>query len=383
MNPPRRIAAWLAVAALLAGCGQKEAPKPAAVAPSDPGAVTAGAELAARIKLGEPMWVEVRDTMRVPGRIEVDEARLARIGSPVAGRITDLDATVGQNVRRGQVLATLNSTELSSAQLSFLRGQSLRLQAQRGAERAEQLLKADVIGTAEVQRRQSELTQADAELNAARDQLKVLGMSEAAIQRLADTGTITSRTQIVASVSGTVIERKVTEGQMVQPADSVFLIADLSSVWIVADIPEQASGVARVGEPAAAEVAALPGQLLQGKLSFVSPTVNPETRTVRARMDLSNNDGLFKPAMLASMVISGKPQKRQVVPAAAVVRDGNRDAVFVETGKDAYQLRSVSLGAEHDGHRVLLEGLRDGEKIVVEGAFHLNNERKRRALAGQ
>lgn len=383
MNLPRLVAASIAVAVLLAGCGQKEAPKPAAVAPPDPNAVTAGPELAARIALGEPMWVEVRDTMRVPGRIEVDEARMARIGSPVAGRITDLDATVGQNVRRGQVLATLNSTELSSAQLNFLREQSQRLQALRAAERAEQLLKADVIGTAEVQRRQSELTQADAELNAARDQLKVLGMAEAAIQRLADTGTITSRTQIVASVSGTVIERKITEGQMVQPADSVFLIADLSSVWIVADIPEQASGVARVGEPAAAEVAALPGQLLQGKLSFVSPTVNPETRTVRARMDLSNNDGLFKPAMLASMVISGKPQKRHVVPAAAVVRDGNRDGVFVRTGKDAYQLRTVSLGAEHEGRRVLLEGLRDDERIVVDGAFHLNNERKRRALAGQ
>jgi cobalt-zinc-cadmium efflux system membrane fusion protein len=170
---------------------------------------------------------------------------------------------------------------------------------------------------------------------------------------------------------------------MVQPADSVFLIADLSHVWIVADIPEQAAGVARVGEPAAAEIAALPGQVLQGKLAFVSPTVNPETRTVRARMNLANADGLFKPAMLASMLISGKPQKRQVVPAAAIVREENRDFLFVQTGSHAYQLRPVSVGAEHEGRRVLLDGLREGEKIVVEGAFHLNNERKRRALAAQ
>jgi cobalt-zinc-cadmium efflux system membrane fusion protein len=379
-----KLALAIAFTAVLAGCSQKEVPKPAAKAAApDPNSVAAGPDLAGRIALGDAAWLEVRETMRVPGRIEVDEARMARIGSPVAGRITDLDATVGQNVRRGQVLATLNSTDLSSAQLNFLREQSQRLQAMRAADRAEQLLKADVIGTAEVQRRQSELTQADAELNAARDQLKVLGMSEAAIKRLADTGTITSRTQIVASVSGTVIERKITEGQMVQPADSVFLIADLSHVWIVADIPEQASGVARVGEPAAAEIAALPGQVLQGKLAFVSPTVNPETRTVRARMNLANADGLFKPAMLASMLISGKPQKRQVVPAAAIVREENRDFLFVQTGGHAYQLRPVSVGAEHEGRRVLLDGLRDGEKIVVEGAFHLNNERKRRALAAQ
>jgi cobalt-zinc-cadmium efflux system membrane fusion protein len=381
MSIRRLTLSLLAVAALAAGCGKKEPPKPAAkVAAPPPNSISAGPELSSRIALGDATWLEVRETMRVPGRVEVDEARLARIGSPVAGRITDLDATVGQSVRRGQVLATLNSTELSSAQLNFLREQSQRLQALRATERAEQLLKADVIGTAEVQRRQSELTQAEAELNAARDQLKVLGMSEGAIQRLAETGTITSRTQIVASVSGTVIERRITEGQMVQPADSVFLIADLSHVWIVADIPEQASGVARVGEPAAAEIAALPGQQVRGKLAFVSPTVNPETRTVRARMNLANAEGLFKPAMLASMLINGKPQKRQVVPAGAIVREENRDHVFVQAGGDAYQMRPVSLGPEHEGRRVLLEGLRDGERIVVEGAFHLNNERKRRAL---
>jgi cobalt-zinc-cadmium efflux system membrane fusion protein len=87
--------------------------------------------------------------------------------------------------------------------------------------------------------------------------------------------------------------------------------------------------------------------------------------------------------MLASMLISGKPQKRQVVPAAAIVREENRDFLFVQTGNQAYQLRPVNVGAEHEGRRVLLDGLRDGEKIVVEGAFHLNNERKRRALAAQ
>lgn len=369
--------------ALVAGCGDPSGGKPAAApAARDPLSIATTPDLAARVVLGEAVWAEVRETLRAPGRIEVDETRMARIGSPVAGRLTDVEAAVGREVRRGQVLATLNSTELSSAQLGFLKAQSIRLQAQRATERAQRLLAADVIGTAEVQRRQSELTQAEAELNAASDQLKVLGMSEAAVRRLADTGTITSRTQIVASLSGTVIERKVTEGQMVQPADSMFVIADLSSVWVVADIPEQGAGLVRVGEPAAAEVAALPGSRLHGRLTFVSPTVNPETRTVRARMDLSNSERVFKPAMLANVLIEGRPQKRLVIPAAAVVREDNRDYVFVESGRDAWRLRPVTLGTEHEGRRVLLEGLREGEKIVVEGAFHLNNERKRRALGG-
>lgn len=369
--------------AVLAGCSREETPKPPAVAAVvDPLSIVADAELIGRIALGEPVWAEVRETMRVPGRIEVDETRMARIGSPVTGRITDLDATVGQQVRRGQVLATLNSTELSNVQLNYLREQSQRLQAQRAAERAEQLLQAEVIGTAEVQRRQSDLIQADAELNAAREQLKVLGMSDKEIQRLAETGTITSRTQVVASVSGTVIERRITEGQIAQPSDSIFLIADLSRVWIVADIPEQAAGLARVGEPAEAEIAALPGRVVHGSLAFVSPTVNPETRTVRARMDVANPDGLFKPAMLANLLIRGTPQKRRLIPAEAVVREDNRDQVFVQTRSDTFRLRTVSLGGEYERRRVLTDGLREGEKIVIDGAFHLNNERKRRALSG-
>ncbi|MBS0338042.1 MAG: efflux RND transporter periplasmic adaptor subunit, partial [Proteobacteria bacterium] len=118
------------------------------------------------------------------------------------------------------------------------------------------------------------------------------------------------------------------------------------------------------------------------RLTFVSPTVNPETRTVRARMELSNGERLFKPAMLANVLIDGRPQRRLVVPAAAVVREDNRDYVFVQAAKDAYRLRPVSLGAEFDGRRAVSEGLAEGDTIVVEGAFHLNNERKRRAQGG-
>lgn len=382
MDMTRTFALAVLCTSLLAACGDKSAPKPAAKPAPDPLAVSAGPDLRARITLGAPASAEVRETLRVPGRIEVDETRLARVGSPVTGRISDLAATVGQPVRRGQVLATLNSTELSSAQLSFLKAQSEHQLAARGVARAQQLLDADVIGNAELQRRQGELTQASAELNASRDQLKVLGMSEPAIQKLSQSGTITSLTQVVSSIGGTVIERKVTEGQVVQPADSVFLVADLSTVWVVADIPEQSSGMVRVGESVAVEVGALPNQILSGRLSFVSPTLNPETRTVRARMDLPNAQGLFKPAMLATVQIKGVAQTRLVVPAAAVVREDNRDYVFVQTGADSFRLQAVSLGAEYEGRRVVSGGLDENARIVVDGAFHLNNERKRRALDG-
>jgi cobalt-zinc-cadmium efflux system membrane fusion protein len=367
--------------ASLAACSDRSS-TPAPAVQRDPLSVTANADLLANIQVGKVTYAEVRQTLRVPARIEVDETRMARIGSPVTGRVTDLEATVGQNVRRGQVLAKINSTELSTAQLGYLKAFSQRALAQRSAFRAQQLLDADVIGSAELQRRQSELVQAEAEVSAARDQLKVLGMSDAAVQKLGESRTVNSIAQIVASVNGTVIERKVTEGQVVQPADGVFLVADLSSIWVVADIPEQSAGSIRIGEAIEAEVAALPGRRFAGSLSFVSPTVNPETRTIRARMDLHNTDGEFKPAMLATVLIKGKPQRQPVVPVAAVVRDENRDFVFVRTGEGTFQARPVSLGAEYEGKRVLVGGLQESDAIVVDGAFHLNNERKRRELEG-
>lgn len=363
--------------AVLAGCGEKAAVQPAPA--PDPLAIEVGSELLARLGLGEPAFAEIRESMRVPGRIAVDETRFARVGSPVTGRITDLGATVGQDVKRGQVLATINSTELSTAQLAYLKSLSQRGLAARAAARAQQLVDADVIGTAELQRRQAELVQAEAEAAAARDQLKVLGMPASATDKLSDSRTITSVTQIVAGISGTVIERKVTEGQVVQPADGVFLVADLSRVWVVADVPEQNAGALRVGESVQAEIPALGGRLVQGTLSFVSPIVNPETRTVRARMELANNGREYKPSMLVSVLIRSAPQKRLTLPVEALVREDNRDYVFVQTAQTAFRLREVALGMEQDGRRVLQSGLREGERIVIGGAFHLNNERKRRA----
>jgi cobalt-zinc-cadmium efflux system membrane fusion protein len=207
-------------------------------------------------------------------------------------------------------------------------------------------------------------------------------MSESGVLKLAATRTVNSTSHVSSSLDGTVIERRVTTGQVVQPADTMFVVADLSSVWIVADIPEQNAGMMRIGETVEAEVAALPGRRIKGQLSFVSATVNPETRTVRVRMDLANPDRQLKPAMLATVVVRGKPQRQTIVPGTAVVREENRDFVFVETAPGTFQLRPVTLGAEIDGHRVVLSGLRDADRIVTDGAFHLNNERNRLALQG-
>jgi cobalt-zinc-cadmium efflux system membrane fusion protein len=381
------IAVLSAGSAILCGCtkaASQAAESKTATAPAsgNPLEITAVPGLLERIKLGEPAWAHVGASITVAARVEVDEQTVTRVGSPVMGRISTLAVREGEEVRRGQLLAVLKSAGLSDGQLAFLKALSQRQLAQRAVERSLLLLNAQVIGSAEVQRRESELSQAQAELDAARDELILLGMPEEAIRELERTRTINSVARVLASMDGTVLDRKVTLGQVVQPADTVYEVADLSSVWLVADVPEQYAGNITSGLAVEAEISAFPGRRIQGKLSFVSATVNPETRTVRARMDLPNPDRKYKPAMLATMVLKNQTERQQVIPSTAVVREDDKEHVFVQMDADTFVLRPVTLGGEFGGSRVLVEGVRPGEKIVVDGAFHLNNERRRQLLRG-
>ncbi|MBI2681190.1 MAG: efflux RND transporter periplasmic adaptor subunit [Candidatus Solibacter usitatus] len=377
--------AVLLAAVLLAGCNKaasadKEAAKERPA--SNPMEIRATPALMERVKVGEAGWAEVGGTLEVAARVEVDESRVARVGAPVMGRITELDVHEGQQVVRGQVLAVLNSTGLSDAQLGLLKAMAQQQLAQRAVERAEQLLQAGVIGSAELRRREAELAQTAADVAASRDQLRILGMPPDALENLEKTRTINSLLRVTSHMDGTVMARKVAPGQVIQAADTLAEIADLTQLWLVADVPEQHAGTLSAGQTVQAEIAALAGVPIKGKLAFVSATVNPETRTVRVRMDLPNPQRRYKPAMLATMSIADRAQRKRVIPAAAVVRDGDKEHVYVQSSPEVFTLRPVTLGDEFDGRRVLVDGLRAGEKIVVDGAFHLNNERIRLSVQG-
>lgn len=371
----------LLCAALLAGC-QKEAAPPAAVAPADPSIVTVVPDFLQRLTIAPVGEGDAVETLRVPARVEVDEQRVARIGAAVTGRVTQINALLGQRVRRGAVLATLHSAELSATQLVYLKALSQEDLQHRAVERARLLYASDVIGLAELQKRESELSQGQAELQASHDQLRVMGMNETAIGKLAQSRSVHSFSSISATLDGVVIERKVTPGQVVQPADALFTVADLGHVWLVADVPEQQAESVKVGEAARAEIAALGGRHIEGKLIFVADIIKPDTRTVTVRMDVDNASRTLKPDMLASMLIQSAPQRRLMVPVSAIVRENDRDHVFVQQGDQRFKLRRVTLGQESGGTVPVLEGLKLGERIVSDGAFHLNNERKRKELEG-
>lgn len=391
---PRRasFAAAVVLAALLAACGDKPASPPAAAggaasasaskgAPADPLVVNAPKSLLDRLQVAAVERRPVSEPLEVAGRIDFDEQSVARIGASVTGRVTELQGALGQTVRAGQVLAQLHSTELGNAQLAYLKANAQRELASKAVDRAKLLLAADVIGTAELQRRENELQVAQVEKRAAADQLRVMGMAPAAIEQTIATGTITSISSVVSTVNGVIVDRKVNKGQVVQPADVLFVVADLSRVWVIAQVPEAQVGRVKPGQSVTIEVTGAPDPL-RGRVAWIADTVNPETRTVTVRTEVENPNRMLRPAMLANVIIEPTPVDRLVLPSSAVVRENNQDHVFVKTGEGRFRLTRVTLADESGGQRVVQSGLKGGEQIVIDGGFHLNNERKRAELEG-
>lgn len=382
--PLRPVNTLLLAACLLAplGCSKKQ---PAADAgkqtQADPLQVSVTPELAAQLRIGEPEQHDVLGTLEVAARIETDGSRVAHIGSPVTGRILRLYVLEGQTVRSGQTLATLHSTDLSDTQFALVKARSQENLAEQATKRAEQLVEADVIGRAELERRRAELLQANSQVASIGTQLRGLGMSAHAIDELESNRRLNADYPIIASIAGTVLERKISIGQVVQPADAAFTVADLSSVWIVADVPEQDAAKLTRNMEVEVTIPALPEQKLRGRLNYIAPIVNPATRTIQVRMVLANPKGIYKPAMLAGMTFLGHTEQKPTVPQTAVVREENKDFLFVQTAPNKFTLREVALGDESGDRRVLLSGVSPGERIVLDGAFHLNNQRKQNAIA--
>lgn len=378
---PLLCAGLLGVSLLLGACSEESdtAAPTAAAAPVDPNLVQAGDNLGNIIKLGTVSRVELSDTLRVAGQVDFDEQRVTRIGATVTGRVTELTAMLGQQVKVGDTLAVLNSTELGAAQLAYMKARAQAQLNERNVERAQQLFAADVIGSAELQRRESELSISRAEMRAAADQLRVLGVSSKSLEKLTSTGAINSVSPVVATMAGTVVERLVAQGQVVQPSEVMFTVADLSRVWVEAEVPEQQAAAVQPGQTIQVEIPAL-GRQLTAKLIFIADTVNPMTRTIMVRSELDNSDRSLKPAMLATVLIQGRPTARLVVPDTAIVRENNKDYLFVEVGPQQFKLTEVALGPAIGTMRPVLGGVAEGTKVVTEGAFHLNNERKRKEL---
>ena len=362
----------------LVGCSKKQ--EAAKETPKDPLEIIITPIIQSQIKIDKADKAEISEAVNVPGRIEVQQNRLAKIGSPVTGRVSDIYVSLGQVVKSGQILAKVNSVELTQTQLTYIKAKQQIGLKTKAVERAKLLFEADVISKAEMQRIGAELDSVKAEFDATEDQLEILGMTKSAIQKLSSSSTVNSYSDVTSRIAGIVISKHVNIGQVVQPSDELFSVADLSHLWAVAEVPEQQVAFIQKDQEVTIDIPALDDKRAKGKIIFVGDIVNPETRTVLIRTEIDNSNQMLKPDMLITVTVQSKKVSKLAVSTAAVVRENDRSYVFAQTGPNKFRLREIEVGSR-DGNMVsILSGITIGETIVVDGAFHLNNERKKKEL---
>ena len=323
---------------------------------------------------------EFRTTRDFPGTVEPNEHALAEITTLVRGRVIDVYADLGREVKSGALLALLYSSELGMAQSAYLKATAKLNVADRAFRRAELLLKEKVIGLAESQRREGEMLSLRAERQEARDRLLLLGLTDEDLRNLDRNHTIRSHVPVLAPFDGRVIARNLTKGEVVETTEKLFVVADLSDVWVTAVIPEKDIPYIRpdltgTGQSVEVHVAAYPDQTFQGRITYVGDVLDPATRTMRLRLELPNPERKLKPAMYASVRVYSEPEPNVLlIPEGAVQRDRDRHFVFVQRDGAVFEVRDVKLGNSNGRDIKVLDGLLEGESIVTKGSFVLKSE---------
>lgn len=358
---------------ILGSCsGDNEIADPKKINPNE---VIANANMLKQIKFEVAKIIPIKRTLDIPGSIEVKQKLLARIGSPVQGRIIEINGELGNTVKKGDILAVINSTELAKQQLAYIKAVQMVELKTKAYERAVLLFDADVVSEAQKLQRKTELSSAKADMEASKDQLFVMGMTVEEIEAITSETQIDAITNIVAKIDGKIIKKNVNVGQVVDPTEDIFTIAMLDEVWGVAQIPERQIGFLTEGDDLLIDVPAYEDKLVEGKITYLGDIVDPVTRTVTIRTEIDNNNGLLKPDMLITMKVSGMKIEKVGVPINAIVSIDDSPNIFVKTGKDKFLLRPVTLGIKNKEFVHIDDGLLEGEEVVIDGAFHLNNER--------
>ncbi|CAH0353423.1 efflux RND transporter periplasmic adaptor subunit [Aquabacterium sp. CECT 9606] len=306
------------------------------------------------------------DVVTVTATIKANQDRIAQVAPRVEGRITQVSANLGDNVRAGQVLATLDSVALGEAQSALQQAQSAHRVAQADFQRAQTLSAEEIIPQRELLRAKAEFEKASSELRATEDKLRLLGASP---QR---GGRAESNFLLTAPLAGTVIQKKAAVGELASASEPVFTVADLSIVWIEASLTEDLLAKVRKGASATVTVSAYPGQTFAGKVTYIAGVLDKDSRTIPARIEVDNKDGRLKPEMFASAIIETGQAQADVlsVPEAAVVLLQGQPTVFVSE-HGGYEARPVELGDKVGGRTTIRAGLLAGDKVVTVGAYAL------------
>jgi membrane fusion protein, heavy metal efflux system len=360
---------------------------PTAIDPADDVEVVLSPEAVAQagIKTAEVTVVERSTSVQVPGTIMANAYREVKVFPIVGGIITKLHAELGTAVKRGAPLATIFSAELAEAQTKYLSAKAMVEADRQKLERTKQLIAIGAASRQELEEVSAVHTSHDTEAEAARQRLLLLGLTRRQVETLKSASQALATVVVPAPMDGVITERSANPGQVVAMGEALFVVTDLSEVWAVGDLYEQDFPHVRVGSDATLTTLAYPGLQLRGRVTYIDPRVDPQTRTAKVRVEVPNPEGHLRLGMYVTMTFSTSSGERVVVvPRAAVQTIGGRQVIFIavpdEEGK--FLQRTVQLGPLAGESYTVLQGLEPGAVVVTEGSFFLRAESLRNAPSG-
>ncbi|MEW5863456.1 MAG: efflux RND transporter periplasmic adaptor subunit [Pseudomonadota bacterium] len=329
--------------------------------------LTAEEEKAAGIKTEKVDWSPAGDEIVVTGTIQPNLDRLAKVAPRVPGRVVRVLASLGDRVTAGQPLAVLDSIEVGEARSVLAQAEAEAKVAEAAFKRAESLSAESIVPEKEYLRARSDLEKSRAAVAAAREKVRMLGVGP-----MRD-GNGASLFSVAAPFAGTVVEKSAVPGALAEPAKPLFTVTDLTTVWIEASVFERDLPRLVQGAPATVTVAAWPGAPAKGRVTYIASLMDVETRTVKARVEVSNRDGRLRPGMFANVAIAvpGQAAAQAIfVPQDAVVLMDGRTTVFVR-GERGFEPRQVQTGERRQGRVEVKDGIKAGEELVVAGTYEL------------
>jgi cobalt-zinc-cadmium efflux system membrane fusion protein len=309
------------------------------------------------------------------GKIAVNGDRSTQLFSPYSGRITRVIAGPGDSVKAGQALATIEASEFSQAQNDMATSLAQVKLTRTSEARKHALYDAKGGSMADWLQSQADLTTAETALQAVRNRLRILGYSDRAIDALTSDQHPPPVAQIVAPISGVIVDRQLGPGQYAQAGAStpVFTIADMSSVWMVGNVREAEAAQIHRGQTVDVSVLAYPDRRFAARVVYVAPTIDPNTHRLTVRAVIDNADGALKPEMFATFrILTSEGTQAPAVPAGAVVYEGDSAHVWVLQSTDTIAIRPIRAGRASDGFVEVLDGLKPGERVVTKGSLFID-----------
>lgn len=297
--------------------------------------------------------------LSVPAVVEADPAHVANILPPLAGRISGLFVRLGDPVKPGQPLFTIDSADLAQARSDLQHAEHALSLTQKALARTQDLAAHGIAAEKDLEQAQSDHAGAESDYERAAAVFRLLGLSpdaKTSPRQLTVTAPITGRVAALNAVAGTYIN---------DSTAALMTVADIGTVWIAAGVQEKDLAAVTVGEEVSAVLQSYPGEAFTGKVAFIADQLDPDTRTVKVRIAYQNRDARLKPGMFATASFAGRPHEALLVPTTALIQNENHTRVYVETAPWTFEAREVITGAREGDSTEILRGLEAGQRIVA------------------